>query len=350
MAYDDKASLQTSADRNKVNTAMRATPQWRDAITAMGLNPDGPLKLNKAQQQSLAKQLDIPTDDFHIDPAGNINDFHGWKGLPTWAKVAVISGAAIGTAGAAGTFGGGAGAAGAGAGGGAGATTAGGTLASTALPGLAGTGMAVTAPAAVTGGLTTGGVLGLTGVTSSIPTLNRIADLVRTGKSTTDKISDILGSASRGVGDATQAAGQNRISADELRMEGGRDYESQFTNRANLEDKQRKSALADVYRKGWYASNPQVGPSTTGGARPSVPWSENYMSALSGLEQEGMKRLTAPSQYGTTDMEKLERFKPTPPSGLERAGTIATPVLSTIRTIADLYEARRRARTPPLTI
>lgn len=133
MAYDTN-QLQTSGDRNRVNTAMRATPQWRSAIQAMGLNPDGPLRLSGSQQQQLAQQLGIPTSDFHIDPAGNINDYHGWKGLPTWAKVAVIGGATVATMGAAGAFGGGAGAIGAGGGAGAGGAGAtGGTLASTAI-------------------------------------------------------------------------------------------------------------------------------------------------------------------------------------------------------------------------
>jgi hypothetical protein len=120
--------LQTPTDRNTVNTRMRATPEWRNAIQALGHNPDGPLKLSKAEQQQLTRTLGLPADDFHIDPAGNINDFHGWKGLPTWAKTAIVAGAVVGTAGAAGAFAGG-GAAAASAGGGA---TAAGTGAGTA--------------------------------------------------------------------------------------------------------------------------------------------------------------------------------------------------------------------------
>lgn len=103
MAYTS-AQLQSKAQRDKVNESMRASPQWRDAIKGMGLNPDGPLKLNGDQQKRLAATLGLPTSDFHIDGAGNINDYHGWKGLPVAAKVAIIAGAAVVTAGAAGAF------------------------------------------------------------------------------------------------------------------------------------------------------------------------------------------------------------------------------------------------------
>ena len=125
-----KEFLQTSAQRNEINTKMRATPQWRQAITALGHNPDGLLKLSNEERQQLAQQLEIPADDFHIDPAGNINDYHGWRGLPTWAKVAVAGGATAATLGAAGAFSGGAGLAGAASGSAAGGATTGGTVAS----------------------------------------------------------------------------------------------------------------------------------------------------------------------------------------------------------------------------
>lgn len=138
MAYTSSA-LDSKAERNRVNEAMRASDVWRSAIRNMGLDPDGPLKLSKSQQQQLEQVLGVPTSDFHIDPAGNINDYHGWKGLPTAAKIGAIAAAALGTAGAAGAFGGGAGAASAAGAGGA-ATGAAGTGATVAAgSGLAGT-------------------------------------------------------------------------------------------------------------------------------------------------------------------------------------------------------------------
>lgn len=136
MAYDHD-SLDSQAERDKINEALRASDLWRDAIKAMGLNPDGPLKLSKTQQKQLAATIGLSTEDFHIDGAGNINDYHGWKGLPTAAKVAIVAGAAVATAGAAGAFSGGASGAAA-AGGIAPAAAVGGTGAATAATAAAG--------------------------------------------------------------------------------------------------------------------------------------------------------------------------------------------------------------------
>ena len=95
MAYTSK-QLDSRSERDQVNVRLRASPEWRSTIQSFGLNPDGPLKLTKTQQQAVARRFGLPESDFHIDPAGNINDFHGWKGLPTAAKVAIIAGAAVG--------------------------------------------------------------------------------------------------------------------------------------------------------------------------------------------------------------------------------------------------------------
>ena len=105
MAYKN-TQLDSKAERDKINEAMRASPLWRDTIKGMGLNPDGPLKLTKDQQGQMASVFGIDTKDFHFDGAGNINDFHGWKGLPTAAKIAIIAGATAATAGIGSTFGG----------------------------------------------------------------------------------------------------------------------------------------------------------------------------------------------------------------------------------------------------
>lgn len=103
MGYTN-SQVNTDAARDAINPQMRASALWRDAIRGMGLNPDGPLNLSKAQQQMLAQAMGLP-NDVHIDQAGNINDFHGWKGLPTAAKVGIGAAAVLGTAGAVGAFG-----------------------------------------------------------------------------------------------------------------------------------------------------------------------------------------------------------------------------------------------------
>ena len=94
MAYTSK-QLDSRKERDQVNVLLRASPEWRSTIQSFGLNPDGPLKLTKTQQQAVARRFGLPESDFHIDPAGNINDFHGWKGLPTAAKVAIITAAVV---------------------------------------------------------------------------------------------------------------------------------------------------------------------------------------------------------------------------------------------------------------
>lgn len=190
------SQLDSKAERNQINESMRKSPQWRDAIKAFGLNPDGPLKLSNKQQQSLAQQLGLPTSDFHIDPAGNINDYHGWKGLPVAAKVAIIAGAAVATGGLGGMFSGAPGAFGIGgtaAGGAAGvplASVAGGAapaaasasvpMASLAAPGMTGSlfapagglvGTSAAASAAPAAGLfaPAGGLVGTSVATGAMP-------------------------------------------------------------------------------------------------------------------------------------------------------------------------------------
>lgn len=157
--------VHTQQERDIINPKMRASPLWRNAVQAMGLDPDGPLTLSKLQQQQLAQAMGLP-DKVHIDPAGNINDFHGWKGLPTAAKIAIVTGAAIGTAGAAGAFGGGAAAA----------------SAASAAPAVGAGGSAATTAAAVGGGMGLGG---------------KILDIAR-------GISPILGTAAKGRADTQQ--------------------------------------------------------------------------------------------------------------------------------------------------
>jgi len=95
MGYTSQ-QLDSRKERDAINIRLRASPEWRSAVQSFGLNPDGPLKLTKDQRRSMAQRFGLPESDFHIDPAGNINDFHGWKGLPTAVKVAIIAGAAVG--------------------------------------------------------------------------------------------------------------------------------------------------------------------------------------------------------------------------------------------------------------
>lgn len=280
MAYTHD-QLDTKAERNQINEAMRASQEWRTAIQQMGLNPDGPLKLTKTQQQQLGRQLGLPLSDFHIDPAGNINDFHGWKGLPTWAKVAIISGAAVGTAGAAGAFSGGGSAAASGFGGS--AATGGGLIPGTTIAG----GMASVpiAPA----------VLGGTAAATT-------AGTAAAGKSIWDRLKGLVpvaGAVGRGLQAAGEGMADNRvgeylaeIEREKLRQAAERDYQSQFINREQEGREGRTSAWKQLqqaaYAQNWGKQDrTPFSPYT----RALTPPPQTVVEGAAGLEAEVKKRL-----------------------------------------------------------
>ena len=97
--------------RNQLNATLWAQPWYQEWFASKGINKGGKVNLSdqerKELQQLVVQNGFLDPSDGHIDPAGNVSDFHGWKGLPTAAKIAIIGGAAAATAGAAGAFGGG---------------------------------------------------------------------------------------------------------------------------------------------------------------------------------------------------------------------------------------------------
>lgn len=139
---DDKTGEQAL---NRFNISMRSQPWFVQWHRQHGLNPsgNGNRKLSGTEQNELEGLVvqnmfqGRKPQGMTIDSGGSLNQYGGWKGMPTWAKIAIIAGATVATAGAAGAFSGGAGAA-SGVGGGAGAATGtGATVGSTlALPSL----------------------------------------------------------------------------------------------------------------------------------------------------------------------------------------------------------------------
>ena len=218
MGYTSK-QLDSRSKRDAINLKMRASPEWRGAIQSLGLNPDGPLKLNKDQQRSVAQRFGLPEDDFHIDPAGNINDFHGWKGLPTAAKIAIgaaavaggwaaLPGAALGM-GAGSTFGGltgaGFGAAGGAGAGNIGATSAvGGLLPNAGLP--ASQFMSLAAPI--------GGHAGAGGVMAGLTTLDKL----NLGARGVNYATNLIGSRSQGKADQRAQTWAQNAYADQQKL------------------------------------------------------------------------------------------------------------------------------------
>ena len=96
--------------RNQLNAALWEQPWYQEWFASKGIDKGGKVKLSDQQRKELQALVVqngfLDPSDGHIDPAGNVSDFHGWKGLPTAAKIAIAAGAAAATAGAAGAFGG----------------------------------------------------------------------------------------------------------------------------------------------------------------------------------------------------------------------------------------------------
>lgn len=101
-----RATDRTSeSEINSLNRLMRGQPWYQAFFASRGLNPNR-VQLSKDQRnalRSLASQngFDLGSG-MTFDPAGNINQQGGYAGLPGWAKAAIIGGAALTGAGAAG--------------------------------------------------------------------------------------------------------------------------------------------------------------------------------------------------------------------------------------------------------
>jgi hypothetical protein len=295
-----KTNISDKEARNKLNITIRSQPWYQDYFKSRGLDPNQ-VQLSKAQQQEL-QQLTVSNgfldpSDGHIDPAGNVSDFHGWKGLPTAAKVAIIAGAAAATAGAAGAFGGGAGAASA----------------------ASGTGGSIAAG----GGVAAGGAGATVGTTGAIAgTLSAIDK----AKSTYDKVNNIIGAAGRGVGAATTAAGAARLEDEDRQARAaGINIQGQAAQAAQDTEARRNLYRASVAR------NPMAGPNNARGL-PTI--SPEMMQGLSSFEQAALKQAAS--------AQERKPFTPYVPnlqkSTMERTGSWLSPILSTYEKIAPLLK------------
>lgn len=324
---------------NQVNQGMRAMPWYRDYLLSIGQSPDNFVHLDKRQAQGLlraaqANGIQVDEGDVEIDPAGNFNP-KGHK-MRNALIAAAIAGGVVLTAGAAGAFAGGvapgaAGTVGTGGSVGLGATGAGAAsaLEAGAIPGLAGSGFGGTALLGSTGVV---GASALPAATSSLAGIGGGSTLGTVGSMSR------LGNAARtgadAVSAATNAAANNRGMADQTNQQAGRDYENQYTNRAELEAQQRKQAGKDLYRAGWYQTSRQASPNNVRGLPPMNP---DYMAGLDEMEKAALRRLQSPAQYDTTNMDPLKRFTPMPAGKGEKIGGYVAPAL---KTFASLYGAR----------
>ena len=319
MAYEGPAlgNHGSEADIDTANRWMRSQPWYTQFLQSIGQDPMR-VKLNDQQKQQLSvlmaqNGLPVPEKD-EVDPAGNINP-KGHK-LRNFLTAAAIGGAAVAAPFAIGALAGSGGAAGAAGAGAAGATGAAG---SAAVPALA-----AGIPSAIGGASALPAVAGGGGLLS---TVGGLASKVLTGKG-----GDILGAVGQGIGNATNAAGQNRISAADQNMRGMSAYEQELNARARTDADQRSQANKDVYRANFFANLP----SSPYNPRPLQAPGANYQSTLSNLEQQGMKRLANPSPYDMSTTAPLAPYTPSKPGTLEQVGNWTSPILSTLGSVSKL--------------
>lgn len=142
-----KPLIQGADAINSFNLQMRQQPWYQDWFRSQGLDPNR-AKLSKQQRQQLEQVVlahGAPSglfQDMEIDPAGNLNNEHGFASQPTWLKALEIGGAvAAGGYGASAALGGGTAGGGAAAGGG-GAAAGGGIPSGASAAALGGGGTA----------------------------------------------------------------------------------------------------------------------------------------------------------------------------------------------------------------
>lgn len=291
----------TDNDINQFNLQMRAQPWYQQWFAERGLNPNQ-VKLNDRQQEELKRTIEQRAGfkfpgDMKIDPAGNLNEKGGWAGLPTWAKVAIIGGAAVATGGALGAFGGAGGATS----GGAAATTAGAPSAAGSIAGSIGA-----------TGATTAGTLGSTAAVASPGIFSRIGQVLN---------SPVATAAGRMISGATDAAANNR----------GAEIEARFGHDALriADSKNARDLETDDYRKSLFG---QLASSYTPSARPAGAEGRNPQGFTTPESQEAgrlmseiaRKRLAAQNYSQITPYSEL----PVKPGTMERIGNWLGPGLS----------------------
>jgi hypothetical protein len=183
-------------------------------------------------------------------------------------------------------------------------------LTSAAIPGVDVTtmGASSTLPGVVAGSVPSGAVSAAEATPTLASSLMNGAKTAMKGKSTLD---DVLNAAGKGAGDASTAAGQNRLDQEKLGLEA-----------APVDLAQRRIALQDVARASGQA-NPRISPFDPVGARPISP---QYQSTLSMLAQQGQNRLQSP--LSTVSPSTLQDATGTQKGTLEKIGDYAGPTMT----------------------
>lgn len=363
-----KTNISDKNERNQLNAILWQQPWYQEWFASQGIDKGGKVKLSDQQRKQLQALVVqngfLDPSDGHIDPAGNVSDFHGWKGLPTAAKIAIIGAAAAGTAGAMGAFGGGGGIAGS-AGGGASSAVA----PSTGIAGL-NTATLTGIPGVTTGvggGLTGAGTAGLAGTAAIAPEVG-IAGLNTSTLTGIPGVSTGTGAGVTGAGNAGRSIiqrlmdgknGQSLADIGSLFERFGNDEAAKRMSDFNMQDRYNQDALAaqqdrraqeaDAMRK-----IQQAGYIKSGGAPfdaskiqlsggrslpsfnfPRAPITDEAKQAAGMLEQTMLERLGPNGSFTPKPVEDFQRRGVGEQIG--RWGGIGTTALNTGKTIWDMF-------------
>jgi len=286
---------------------------------------DTPKNLEKANHDASqqiaqilkAKGVQLPPHTF-INPRTNaLEAEHGWAGLPTGVKIAIIAGGALATGGALGAFGGAAAGAGAGAGGsaagGAGGLGAGLGAATAGLPaGLTGAGIAGTGSmaaglggAGAAAGLGGGAAAGGGGILS---TLGKLA-----GSKGVGAMGDVLGKQQQGaaqglIAESQLGQGQDRNAVDlyqaqntAQQQQAAQDLQRKQFETTNRSSTARQALLASLLGGGYEGSNVSVPGITnakvSGGLLDSLKNNPGALAAMQKLAAQASTAQDTPLQF-----------------------------------------------------
>lgn len=323
-----------SSQRNQLNTQLRMQPWYQQWFLSKGLNPNQ-VHLNDQQRQELAHvaaQNGMPVPHgLMIDPAGNINDHHGWAGLPTWGKVAIGSGLALTGLGLAGMgpLGGTLGL------GGSVAPTAPGALAGGALTDVAATPISAM-PAGL--GLPAAGA----GAGAGAGTVASVGAGATKAGSMIQKLLNPQGlaDASSVLGGIGEAEANNRYRKGNLTQNYDRlMMEAQQDRRANETDAMRKLAMTGYIGQGGSHFTPPTielnGRQRTAPSFPGIaptPISDAQKQAAATLEQQMLQRVQPGGSYTPTDLSSYADR-----GALEKVGSYGGMALGGLGAFLDMF-------------
>ena len=143
--------------------------------------------------------------------------------------------------------------------------------------------------------------------------------------------SDMLGAAANGIGNATNAAANNRGMKAQMAMQADAQHELELQRRATEEQQQRSTALKNASYAD-YTQNRKPGPFNTGGLREYGP---EQRAINANLQKQAQEKLATGPTYDTNRMSPLTDPKQFVdqygnPSTMEKIGNWASPTMSVL--------------------